>query len=778
MSASTSRPFAAMTVLIFLSLSAWADDSPKSTIARTGKTATALVQGKTQGKQGSAFCIHPSGIFLTNEHVVSQESAFTLFLNGGTKTVKVLSAKVLRSDKELDLALLQAEDAKDLPTLPLAKENNLSETDEVIAFGFPFGQRLSVDQKEPPAISVNVGKVTSLREKDGELHRIQLDAVLNPGNSGGPVLNMDGKVVGMVVSGVQGAGVNFAIPINHIQRFLARPELLFAPPALTLANVHEPAEIQVQALTFSASSPPLDLELLLKKEGKAGKPVKMSLTEGRYRARVVPVPRSEGPTLFRLTASYARGSVSAEVEDRTFKVGDTSIPFREVRRIVTGPDSRVWLRNGKLIRGELSGLEAIPAQLGSTSLTLDLSRAADVRLQPTANLTTLAATIVARRGGQEVARMTYALPVQGVPNPDEEEIYLDLQPSPLKKDVVEYKLEAPVADVAVGGGGRYLILHLPRLRQLAVFDVNQAKIVKALRAPEGDLKFVAGLDQLVVASSSSRTLQRWNLTTMELERTAPYPFKGDILALSLGSASHGPLFLLGKEENNVLASFCAVTLDDLKRQEMIWSKIGNHFSPFSNQNLHLRTSFDGKAMGMWTGGVRPAGVTWIRWDYPIARSTYSHTGNGHVIPGAKGKVLFTNLGMFSQIANLPNTNKAYPGSEANGCYVPAHHSDYYLYLGPGPSVTFVPPGKQVEQKPFRGVAIYKLDVEKPVLHLADIEVPNLDESKNKTDFTVDKRFHLIPEANVLIVIPPSDDRLILHRVDLDGAAADSTKLKK
>jgi hypothetical protein len=307
--------------------------------------------------------------------------------------------------------------------------------------------------------------------------------------------------------------------------------------------------------------------------------------------------------------------------------------------------------------------------------------------------------------------------------------------------------------------------------------VNQAKVVKRLPAPEGQLQFVAGLDQLIVALPSSRTLQRWNLTTMEQERTAPYPLKGDILALSMGSASHGPLFVLGKGENNALVDFCAVTVDDLKGRAIAWNKVGHHHGPFG-QDLHLRSSPDGKAMGMWTGGgIRPAGVTWIRWDYPFARSTYSHTGSGHVIPGPKGKVLFTNLGIFTQIG-MVNANTPYPGSEANGCYVPAHHSDYYLYLGPAPSFNFVPPGKRVERQPSRGVAIHKLGIEKPILRLADIEVPNLDESKNKTDFTVDKRFHLIPEAKVLIVVPSSNDRLILHRVDVEAALRKMKEEKK
>lgn len=769
MSARISARSAAILALLLTALPARSEDNPKSKFIRAGKAATALVQGKTLGTQGTAFCIHRAGIFLTNEHVVQRDTQFTLFLNGGTKKVQILSAKVLRADKALDLALLQVEGKHDLPTLPLAAGNNLSETDEVIAFGFPFGRNLSIQQKETPAISVNVGKVTSLREKDGELHRIQLDAVLNPGNSGGPLLDREGKVVGVVVSGVRGAGVNFAIPISHVQRFLARPELVFHPPVLTLDNLHEAVEFQVHALTFAPSSPALELDFLLKTEGQKGKSVPMKLVDGSYRIRAVPFARAKGPTLFRLTARYGRGSVSGEVQDQAFEVGGTSLRFRDIRRIVGGREPRVWLRDGKIIHGAPTGLNAVAAQLGSLSVNLDLTRAEEVRLQPPSDLSALVVTIVARSGGREVGRLTQSLAVQGVPRSGEEEVFLDLEPAPLDKDVVDYKLEAPIADVAVGGGGRYLILHLPQRRQLAVFDVNKAKVVKFLPAADDNLKFVAGLDQLVVALSASRMLQRWNLNTFELERSAPFPLKGELMAFSVGSASQGPLFLLAKDGPGPTPSFCALSLRDLKGRDMVWSKIGPHVGPFG-QDFHLRSSFDGKAIGLWSGSVTPAGVTWIRWDFPIARSTYSHGGNGHVIPGPGGKILFTSQGMFTRIGMTPNQNAHYPGSDPTGRYVPAHHADYYLALGPRPNIG--------NRNPTRGCSIHKLGVDKAILRFADIEVLNPQSGGSKTDFTLDKRFHLIPQAKVLIVIPPSNDRLILHRVDLEKAQTQLTKDKK
>src|SRR5262249_61260427 len=139
---------------------------------------------------------------------------------------KVLKAKVVRQDQNLDLALLRVEGETDLPALALGSDEDLTELEEVVACGFPFGTALALAKGEYPAISISVGSVTALRRgKDKALSRIQLDAALNPGNSGGPVLDRQGKVVGVVVSGVRWAGVNMAIPVSHLQRFLARPEI-------------------------------------------------------------------------------------------------------------------------------------------------------------------------------------------------------------------------------------------------------------------------------------------------------------------------------------------------------------------------------------------------------------------------------------------------------------------------------------------------------------------------------------------------------------------------
>ncbi len=194
---------------------AHAEKPTKVDFVKLGKQATALVEVKNRGT-GSAFCVHPSGLFITNQHVIgnSENPEINLVLNPSLKDQRILKAKVVRLNKDLDLALLRAEEPGVLVSLALGSVDDVVELLDVIAFGFPFGNALA-DPKEFPAVSVNAGSVTALRRKGAELNRIQLDVALNPGNSGGAIVDDKGKVIGVVVSGITGgARINYAIPVS------------------------------------------------------------------------------------------------------------------------------------------------------------------------------------------------------------------------------------------------------------------------------------------------------------------------------------------------------------------------------------------------------------------------------------------------------------------------------------------------------------------------------------------------------------------------------------
>jgi serine protease Do len=134
-----------------------------------GKQATALVEirdGETLKGFGSAFCISDSGVFVTNAHVAEAIHAarLKLVLNPGEADQTSVTAQVLRSDKATDLAVLRVDVAGKYVALPLGTDKSLYDSEEVTAFGYPFGEGLALDEKDSPSVSVNVGRVTSLRK--------------------------------------------------------------------------------------------------------------------------------------------------------------------------------------------------------------------------------------------------------------------------------------------------------------------------------------------------------------------------------------------------------------------------------------------------------------------------------------------------------------------------------------------------------------------------------------------------------------------------------------
>jgi WD40 repeat protein len=252
--------FLATLALPFSSSCMKAQSPTKIEIGKRGKEATALVEIVERRASGSAFCIEESGLFVTNEHVVhgAVGNTVNLVINSGTGKQKVLKARVVRRAEVLDLALLKVEEKVKLPTLTVGKTEKIAELTELIAVGFPFGKDLALEKDKYPAITVNRVSVSSLREKDGRLERLQLDGPLNPGHSGAPVLDHDGKVAGVIVSGYRGSGVSFAIPAEHITAFLAQKDLrrleghrgvvysaAFAPDGKTLASASSDGTVRL-----------------------------------------------------------------------------------------------------------------------------------------------------------------------------------------------------------------------------------------------------------------------------------------------------------------------------------------------------------------------------------------------------------------------------------------------------------------------------------------------------------------------------------------------------
>jgi S1-C subfamily serine protease len=166
--------------------------------------------------EGSGFFALAPGIVITNAHVLGMLRADSLaphkvdvVLRSGEPDESTVVGTVLGVDRDNDLAVLRVEgDAAGLPPpLPVDTATKLTETQKVYIFGFPFGAQLGKN------ITVSPSTITSLRRGDnGVLKRVQVNGGMHPGNSGGPVTDARGVVVGVSVAGIVGTQINFAIP--------------------------------------------------------------------------------------------------------------------------------------------------------------------------------------------------------------------------------------------------------------------------------------------------------------------------------------------------------------------------------------------------------------------------------------------------------------------------------------------------------------------------------------------------------------------------------------
>ena len=170
---------------------------------------------------GSGFLISPDGYILTNDHVAGNAKEITVTLTSG----KQYKAALVGTDLITDIALLKI-DGKDLPYVPLGNSEDVLVGEWVIALGNPFGL---FDINDKPTVTVGVVSNTGMKleAQDGRVYRdmIQTDAAINSGNSGGPLLNALGEVIGVnsvIYSPNQGnIGLGFAIPINRVKSIVA-----------------------------------------------------------------------------------------------------------------------------------------------------------------------------------------------------------------------------------------------------------------------------------------------------------------------------------------------------------------------------------------------------------------------------------------------------------------------------------------------------------------------------------------------------------------------------
>ena len=247
-------------LLLFASLTSAANDGLPAGIARIKPSVLAVgtyqeTQNPRFGFSGTGFVVGNGNLLVTNAHVIERSGATSdesggvaVYARGSSVQTGVRRAEVLALDRAHDLALLRFEGSP-LPALELGHAATAHEGQSVAFIGFPLGSALglspvthrgmvsaitSVALPSPSARQLDSRAIKAL--KDGAVEFLQLDATSYPGNSGGPLFDVNtGAVVGVVnMTALKGtresalshpSGISYAIPVEHVLNLLSRQAL-------------------------------------------------------------------------------------------------------------------------------------------------------------------------------------------------------------------------------------------------------------------------------------------------------------------------------------------------------------------------------------------------------------------------------------------------------------------------------------------------------------------------------------------------------------------------
>ena len=185
---------------------------------------------------GSGFVLRVDGdkaLIVTNDHVAEPKNKQGIHTRNAQLEVVFHSsrsnefsrkAELIAADEDHDLAILRVTGVRSATNFPeplsTSERFALSETMPVYIFGFPFGEMLSTTRGNP-AVTIGKGTISSLREDDaGDPAFIQIDGDVNPGNSGGPIVDSRGRLVGVTVAKLLGTNIGMAIPPVELSRVL------------------------------------------------------------------------------------------------------------------------------------------------------------------------------------------------------------------------------------------------------------------------------------------------------------------------------------------------------------------------------------------------------------------------------------------------------------------------------------------------------------------------------------------------------------------------------
>ena len=233
-------------------------------------------------------------------------------------------------------------------------------------------------------------------------------------------------------------------------------------------------------------------------------------------------------------------------------------------------------------------------------------------------------------------------------------------------------------------------------------------------------------------------LERWSLTTFELEKSAPPSFREDIKIVLMGHGSNGPLVANGYFLD--LATFQQLPILDANRHERVWGAADGRIP-----------SADGTVFSAWNTHYSPSTATTFVNEGGVVKR-YDEGDLKHVVPGPDGRTMFTGKGILSRTLKYADADDA-----TYGYCLPAVRGDYFLAL------TSATNGKG------GAFTVYLRGLKQSVAKLDKAEHGLGFDGWDRESFGPWKRVYFVPDAKVIAVLPPSNDQVVLHKFDADAA---------
>jgi hypothetical protein len=329
------------------------------------------------------------------------------------------------------------------------------------------------------------------------------------------------------------------------------------------------------------------------------------------------------------------------------------------------------------------------------------------------------------------------------------------KPPQLRESPMSIPLPSPVGNFVVGGLGRYLLLHLPKPNTLAVFDVEQMRVVKRLTFADDNFLFAAGATRFVVYDPTTKRFTRYRFDTFASDGESP-PILEKIANIAMGSSSEGPIgAVVYPQDRNDGSQHDGVDFFDLKTFKMIPSLDKKEIVAF-RKPATLRASPDGTLFAGWDRSSS-SGLYIYRLSAKGFRTLHENGDLGATTPGGDDRI-YTAGGVFNSDGKpLIRTEIAMRQAR-----VPAVDGPYSLLI------------KEVD---YRDKGPWLGPTRTSVCRNGGLEtVADLEQQLNvawetftvygREGFPIDRRVALIPSAELLITFPKNRDFIELRHLKL------------